>query len=138
MRALAKPCASGDSLGRRAKRAEPYELAGEVLADSTRALRVLETSHPPTIYLPPAQRHSETSLPVLSESSYHADGRAFGRPRVSLAGNPAVDRVSRKVSLRLDEARVAPTVPLGTTLDSGRGHWWSKYSFARKRQWPAA
>ena len=30
------------------------ELAGEVLADSTRALRVLETSHPPTIYIPPA------------------------------------------------------------------------------------
>jgi uncharacterized protein (DUF427 family) len=30
------------------------EWAGEVLADSTRALRVLETSHPPTIYVPPA------------------------------------------------------------------------------------
>ncbi len=30
------------------------ELAGETLADSTRALRVLETSHPPTIYIPPA------------------------------------------------------------------------------------
>jgi uncharacterized protein (DUF427 family) len=30
------------------------ELAGEKLADSIRALRVLETSHPPTIYIPPA------------------------------------------------------------------------------------
>jgi uncharacterized protein (DUF427 family) len=30
------------------------ELAGETLADSTRALRVLETSHPPTIYVPAA------------------------------------------------------------------------------------
>jgi len=30
------------------------ELGGEVLADSTRALRVLETSHPPTVYVPPA------------------------------------------------------------------------------------
>lgn len=29
------------------------ELAGEVLADSVRALRVLETSHPPTVYVPP-------------------------------------------------------------------------------------
>jgi uncharacterized protein (DUF427 family) len=29
------------------------ELGGELIADSTRALRVLETSHPPTIYLPP-------------------------------------------------------------------------------------
>jgi uncharacterized protein (DUF427 family) len=30
------------------------EQGGEVLADSVRAVRVLETSHPPTIYLPPA------------------------------------------------------------------------------------
>jgi len=30
------------------------ELAGETLAESSRALRVLETSHPPTIYIPPA------------------------------------------------------------------------------------
>jgi uncharacterized protein (DUF427 family) len=29
------------------------ELGGEVLADSTHAPRVLETSHPPTIYIPP-------------------------------------------------------------------------------------
>lgn len=29
------------------------ELAGVTLADSERALRVLETSHPPTIYIPP-------------------------------------------------------------------------------------
>jgi len=29
------------------------ELGSELLADSTRALRVLETSHPPTIYVPP-------------------------------------------------------------------------------------
>jgi uncharacterized protein (DUF427 family) len=28
------------------------ELGGEVLADSTDALRVLETSHPPTVYVP--------------------------------------------------------------------------------------
>jgi uncharacterized protein (DUF427 family) len=35
------------------------ELAGEVLADSTRALRVLETSHPPTIYVPLADVREE-------------------------------------------------------------------------------
>ena len=29
-------------------------LGGETIADTTRALRVLETSHPPTYYLPPA------------------------------------------------------------------------------------
>jgi uncharacterized protein (DUF427 family) len=28
------------------------KLGGETLADSTRALRVLETSHPPTVYVP--------------------------------------------------------------------------------------
>ena len=28
------------------------ELGGQAVADSTRALRVLETSHPPTIYMP--------------------------------------------------------------------------------------
>ena len=28
------------------------ELGGEVVADSTRALRVLETSHPPVVYIP--------------------------------------------------------------------------------------
>jgi uncharacterized protein (DUF427 family) len=35
------------------------ELAGEVLADSNRALRVLETSHPPTIYIPPEDVREE-------------------------------------------------------------------------------
>ena len=34
-------------------RAVRLELAGRVLAASDRALRVLETSHPPTIYVPP-------------------------------------------------------------------------------------
>ncbi len=29
------------------------ELGGRVIADSTSALRILETSHPPTIYIPP-------------------------------------------------------------------------------------
>jgi uncharacterized protein (DUF427 family) len=40
------------------------ELGGEVIADSTDALRVLETSHPPTIYLPPADVRGD----LLSES----------------------------------------------------------------------
>ncbi|HLI60035.1 MAG TPA: DUF427 domain-containing protein [Solirubrobacteraceae bacterium] len=38
----------------RCRRRIRVELAGEVLADSTDGLRVLETSHPPTIYVPPA------------------------------------------------------------------------------------
>ena len=40
------------------------ELGGEVIADSTDALRVLETSHPPTIYLPPADVRGD----LLNES----------------------------------------------------------------------
>jgi uncharacterized protein (DUF427 family) len=40
------------------------ELAGQLLADSTAALRVLETSHPPTIYVPPA----DVALGFLADS----------------------------------------------------------------------
>jgi uncharacterized protein (DUF427 family) len=40
------------------------ELDGAVLADSERALRVLETSHPPTIYVPPEDVRRE----LLAES----------------------------------------------------------------------
>jgi uncharacterized protein (DUF427 family) len=35
------------------------ELGRAVLADSTRALRVLETSHPPTVYVPPGDARSD-------------------------------------------------------------------------------
>ena len=35
------------------------ELGGVTVADSTAALRVLETSHPPTIYVPPADVAAE-------------------------------------------------------------------------------
>ncbi len=39
------------------------EFAGEVLADSQRAQRVLETSHPPTIYIPFADVNRELLVP---------------------------------------------------------------------------
>jgi uncharacterized protein (DUF427 family) len=38
--------------------------AERTIADSTRALRVLETSHPPTIYLPPADVDADALRPV--------------------------------------------------------------------------
>ena len=41
------------------------ELGGRTIADSTAALRVLETSHPPTIYVPP----SDFTPGVLRESA---------------------------------------------------------------------
>jgi uncharacterized protein (DUF427 family) len=46
------------------------ELGGEPLADSVRAQRVLETSHPPTIYVPVADVHSERLAPSRARSSW--------------------------------------------------------------------
>jgi len=39
------------------------ELGGEVIAESGRALRVLETSHPPTIYVPPEDVRADLVVP---------------------------------------------------------------------------
>ncbi len=39
------------------------EVGGETLADSVDALRVLETSHPPTIYVPPADVRRDLLVP---------------------------------------------------------------------------
>ena len=46
------------------------ELAGEVLADSTRALRVLETSHPPTVYFPPDDVLADLLTPSSARSTW--------------------------------------------------------------------
>jgi uncharacterized protein (DUF427 family) len=42
----------------------------EVLAQSTRALRVLETSHPPTVYLPSADVRADLLTPSSCRSSW--------------------------------------------------------------------
>jgi uncharacterized protein (DUF427 family) len=52
------------------------ELAGVTIADSTRALRVLETSHPPTIYFPPQDVASECLRPVRGRSVCEWKGAA--------------------------------------------------------------
>lgn len=44
------------------------ELGDDVIADSVRALRVLETSHPPTIYIPTEDIHLVQSEIFLSRS----------------------------------------------------------------------
>jgi len=46
------------------------ELAGELLADSMHALRVLETSHPPTIYVPPRDVRSELLAASAATPTY--------------------------------------------------------------------
>jgi uncharacterized protein (DUF427 family) len=46
------------------------ELAGEVVAESIRALRVLETSHPPTVYVPPDDVRRDLLTPSGARSTW--------------------------------------------------------------------
>ena len=46
------------------------ELAGQVLADSDHALRVLETSHPPTIYVPRDDVRMNLLVPSRGHSTW--------------------------------------------------------------------
>jgi uncharacterized protein (DUF427 family) len=52
------------------------ELAGVTIADSTRALRVLETSHPPTIYFPPQDVAADCLRPGRGRSVCEWKGAA--------------------------------------------------------------
>jgi uncharacterized protein (DUF427 family) len=52
------------------------EFAGELIADTTRAYRVLETSHPPVYYIPPEDVRSETLRPSRRHSFCEWKGRA--------------------------------------------------------------
>ncbi|MDP9385362.1 MAG: DUF427 domain-containing protein [Actinomycetota bacterium] len=52
------------------------EVGGETLADTTAALRVLETSHPPTIYLPPGDVRMDLLAPVGRSSFCEWKGNA--------------------------------------------------------------
>jgi uncharacterized protein (DUF427 family) len=49
---------------------------GATIADSTRALRVLETSHPPTIYIPPEDVDAAALRPAAGASLCEWKGRA--------------------------------------------------------------
>ena len=51
-------------------------VGGELIADSRRALRVLETSHPPTIYVPPEDVRMELLTPAGGGSLCEWKGRA--------------------------------------------------------------
>lgn len=69
------------------------QLGGELLADSTRALRVLETSHPPTIYVPPEDvrldllRRSDapTTWCEFKGAAHYFDALVGDRPRPAVA-----------------------------------------------------
>ncbi|MEA2198175.1 MAG: hypothetical protein QOJ25_2226 [Solirubrobacteraceae bacterium] len=64
------------------------ELGGETLADSTRALRVLETSHPPTVYVPAA----DVLVALLSPSEAAATLCEFKGPARYLDAEVAGER----------------------------------------------
>lgn len=44
------------------------EFAGVIVADSTRAIRILETSHPPSFYIPPA----DVRMDLLTREEHHS------------------------------------------------------------------
>jgi uncharacterized protein (DUF427 family) len=46
------------------------EFGGEVIADSTHALQVLETSHPPTVYIPPADVRMDLLTPSRARQTF--------------------------------------------------------------------
>ncbi|MEM1041201.1 MAG: DUF427 domain-containing protein [Bacteroidota bacterium] len=52
------------------------EFGGETIADTTRALRILETSHPPTLYLPPDDIRLEFLTRTARTSGCEFKGRA--------------------------------------------------------------
>ena len=64
------------------------EVAGRTIADSTNALRVLETSHPPTIYVPPADVDADALREAAGSSWCEWKGHAtyldvLDRPRAA-------------------------------------------------------
>ena len=46
------------------------ELAGEILAETIDAFRVLETSHPPTVYVPPHDVRADLLTPSNARSTW--------------------------------------------------------------------
>ncbi len=63
---------------------------GEVIADTRRARRVLETSHPPVYYIPPADIKMEYLRPTGRQSWCEWKGRA-GYYTVDVAGRQVLD-----------------------------------------------
>jgi len=52
------------------------EFAGEVVADTNRAMRVLETSHPPVYYIPRADVREDLLIPSARRTFCEFKGRA--------------------------------------------------------------
>ena len=83
------------------------EIAGTLLAESAEALRVLETSHPPTIYVPPDAVRSDLLVPSAARGTLcEFKGRAHyldalvGDCRVAMVAWSYADPVPRYAVLR--------------------------------------
>ena len=101
------------------------ELGGETVADSERALRVLETSHPPTIYVPPADFAEGVLRPARGRSLCEFKGRAryhdlvAGGRTASRAGWSYPDPVEAYAALA-DHVCVYPSLMDACWLDDER------------------
>ena len=69
------------------------ELAGQILADSDHALRVLETSHPPTIYLPRDDVRVDLLVPSRRRSTW-CEFKGAARYLDALIGNRVCEAVA--------------------------------------------
>ena len=68
--------------------------AGEVIADTTRALRILETSHPPVYYLPPVDVAMHLLVPSARRGSFCEFKGTARYWTLSLPGRSAVADVA--------------------------------------------
>jgi uncharacterized protein (DUF427 family) len=73
------------------------EALGQLLAETQQSLRVLETFHPPTYYLPPEALRRELLEPVEGRSFCEWKGIARYFDVVAAAGTPAERRLRRAV-----------------------------------------
>lgn len=73
------------------------EALGQLLAESRRSLRVLETFHPPTYYLPPEAVRQELLVPSSGASFCEWKGVALYLDVVLDGGGPAERRLRRAV-----------------------------------------
>ena len=81
----------------RVERRVTVTFGGEPLADTTAAIRVLETSHPPTFYLPPADVNAAMLRPAAGRSFCEWKGAASYLDVVAAAGTPD-ERVAKRAA----------------------------------------
>ncbi len=106
-------------------------VAGLVLADTTRALRVLETSQPPAFYLPPDDVDLDRLEPSATAHLVRVEGRGQPTSRFGPATARAVDAAW---TYRHPERRASRPSP--TTWPSTRPAW-TPASWATSRCRPA-